>query len=207
MRREASVFAVVTHPAGGLSALGHPHLIVADDYSEDLDVELGDLSATRFSMVVEVRELVVNPPSVLSAVVPRLKALGVLDDDMPVLSTSEREAMQSRITSPSQLNASAHPRIEMRLRALRREMVEVNGRDFPWLAEIEFTVRGVTVMREVPLNVFRSGKRVQAVALGAFRFSEFGMEPFSAALGLLRNDDTFHVYVELAAEPATDGKP
>ncbi len=36
-------------------------------------------------------------------------------------------------------------------------------------------------------------------AIGAFNFTDFGIKPYSAFLGAVKNEDEFHVYVNLSA--------
>jgi hypothetical protein len=43
---------------------------------------------------------------------------------------------------------------------------------------------------------------LHAEALGELRFTEFGIEPYTAALGAVKNADQFHLWVDLVATPA-----
>lgn len=194
---QASYFAVITHADG----LGHDHLITATGYRADLNADPATLAATTFTLSVPVENLEVNMPADTAALWPRLRALGIVEERFPELSTQDRATITERIRSDAQLDAASHPTVSARLIAVSREAVEWNDHTFPQQVDIALTVRGVTVERRVPASVTASGRQLRASAVGEFRFREFGIEPFSSALGLLRVADTFHVYVELRAEP------
>lgn len=195
-----SVLAVITHPAGAAGRFGHSHLITARAYRATLEVDEGQITASRYEVALPAAELEVDPPAVATALEPRLRLLGLLEDAFPRLSTDERAATRDHMLSGGQLDAKAFPAIDASAAGLRQKSSVVGEREFQWLVDLTLTVRGQQITHAVPADISWGNGRLRATALGKFRFSEFGIEPYRAALGLLQNADEFHVYVELAAE-------
>jgi hypothetical protein len=71
---------------------------------------------------------------------------------------------------------------------------------FPWSVTVALTVRGVRSEAPVRARMDVEGDQVRVEAYGAFRFTDFGIEPYRAFLGAVRNRDTFHLYLRLVAE-------
>jgi hypothetical protein len=198
--RSQSVLAVIIHPAGVAGGLGHSHLITAPVYRSTLKVDEGQITASRFQVTLPAAELEVDPPAVATALEPRLRLSGLMEGAFPRLSADQRAATREHMLSAGQLDAKAFPVIEASVAGLRQESAVVGGREFQWLVELTLTVRGRRITHDVPADISWGNGRLRATALGQFRFSEFGIEPYRAALGLLQNADDFHVYVELAAD-------
>jgi hypothetical protein len=71
-----------------------------------------------------------------------------------------------------------------------------------WDARLRLEVRGRTIERHFPARWELDGDELRAELLGELRFTDFGIEPYSALLGAIRNADLFHLYVELVARRA-----
>jgi hypothetical protein len=195
-----SVLAVITHPAGAAGRFGHSHLITARAYHASLAVDEAQITASRFEVALPAAELEVDAPAVATAIEPRLRLLGLLEGAFPRLSADERAGTRDHMLSAGQLDAKAFPEVDASVAGLRQEGAVVGGREFQWRVDLRLTVRGRQVTHAVPADISWGNGRLRATALGKFRFSEFGIEPYRAAMGLLQNADEFHVYVELAAE-------
>jgi polyisoprenoid-binding protein YceI len=97
----------------------------------------------------------------------------------------------------SQLDAAHFPEVKAELVSLQRK--ESSGKDGPWNTKLRVTIHGKTVERTLPVTWSESSGAVKAELIGAFKFSEFGIEPYSAMLGAIRNDDLFHIYASVGA--------
>lgn len=197
---QASYFAVITHADG----FGHDHLVTAIDYRVELAADDQDLTTATFTLSAPVEGLNVDAPEDRAVLEPRLRALGVVEDAFPDLSARDRATVDARIRSETQLDAARHPILTARVIGVSSAPAEWDDHTFPQQLDIALTVRGTTVVRRVPATIVATPDRVRANALGRFRFTEFGIEPFRAALGLLRNADMFHVYVDLQAKRVAD---
>ena len=65
------------------------------------------------------------------------------------------------------------------------------------MATLAFTVHGKTVKRECPANIVVEENGLKVDAVGAFKFSEFGIKPYSAMAGAVKNADEFHLFVKI----------
>ena len=63
-------------------------------------------------------------------------------------------------------------------------------------------VHGETVERLVAARYSLEDGVLTVEVVGSFAFTEFGIKPYSSALGALKNRDRFHLYVQLIATPA-----
>ena len=104
--------------------------------------------------------------------------------------------------SPGQIHAERFPQIEATLTGLERRGGETARVGLGWNAKVKVTIHGKSVEKLVPARWEESGGELVGEALGEFRFTEFGIEPYSAMLGAVKNADAFHIYVKLVAKPA-----
>jgi hypothetical protein len=197
---DASILAVITHKGGFASGLAHNHLIAADGYTARLDLDPGnpaDLRAARFTLEAPVAGLRVDEDPLRAETFPRLRALGILDAPFEELSEKDRRKIGDAMRGKSQLDATAHPTITVQVLSVEQRATEIGGESFPWSARLAFTVHGVTVERAVPVRVVVAAGRVTLEAVGEFRFTDFGIKPYSAALGAVKNQDGFHLYARI----------
>jgi len=194
---EASILAVVTHKAGIAAKRAHNHLIVSTGYKAGLSFDSADPLATTFELEFAAESLAVDPWDQEQAWYPRLEELGVLDEPFTELPEKDRQKIRKSMLGDSQLDAAAFPSMSARVKGVEASVSTLNGVSFPYLANLVFEVKGKRVERKIPARYDSSGNTVAIEALGAFRFTEFGIEPFSAFFGAVRNEDEFHIYVNL----------
>jgi hypothetical protein len=87
--------------------------------------------------------------------------------------------------------------IRARIVEIRQENSQVGQTEPAWAVDLELEVHGQAVTRPLAARLTRDVDAVIVEALGTFRFSDFGIQPYSAMLGAVKNDDLFHVYVHL----------
>lgn len=191
-----SVFAVVTKKEGFAARLAHNHLVVARDYLVRLSLNPDRLDRTVFDLEAVAPSLVVDDPAERERWEPRIAALGIVDE-LGAPDEGQRAEIREKMLSDDQLDAETDPRISVTLigaRAGERVEGEVT---FPYTAEIAIRVRGTTVTREVAADFRIEGERIHVEAVGHFTFEEFGIEPYSAFLGSVKNSNDFVVYLNL----------
>ncbi len=193
-----SVFAVVTHKGGFAARLAHNHLITANGYESELVFDESDPSGTTFSFTAPVDELSVDAPEARSAWATRLEDLDI-EDDLGTPGADDRRDIRNAMLGEKQLDFANHPIVQVELLRVSEGEEDVSGVVFPFVAEIEFTVRGVAVRRLVPLRFELEGDVLNVEAVGRFTFEEFGIEPYSAALGAVKNKNEFDVYLNMRA--------
>lgn len=204
---EGSIIAIVTHKAGIGSGLAHDHLVAAGSPEVRLDFEASDPAATRFDLETAAADLVFDDPDLQKRWYPRLEALGILDEAFSEIGEKDRGKIRQSALGPKQLDAENHPRIVARLLELKEEATTLGTVEMTYQAQVEVTIHGETVSRAVPLRTEEADGAWTFEAAAPFRFSDFGIKPYSAMLGAVRNDDEFHVYVSLRAGSAPGAEP
>jgi len=203
---DRSTVAVLTHRAGFASGLAHDHLIVAraPRCSIELDPQL---PANAHAECAEpVLALDVDPPAERAAVGPRLQTLGALERDLPAVPEDHRVKVRAAMLDAHQLFGERFPEIRAELGGLERRG-EAGDDDtrarvaLGWNARLTLEVRGERVEKTVPLRWEVVDGELHAELLAEFRFTDFHIEPYSAVLGAVRNEDLFHLYVDLYARP------
>lgn len=199
----ASLFAVLTHKAGLGARLAHDHLVVARAPQVAIRFDPDRPAAAELDFSLPVLALDVDPPGERAARAERLRVLGVLSGELPPVDPGDRDKVREAMLAPTQLFASRFPHVTAELRGLARRGGAAGARvALGWDATVKVTVRDRTVERRIPVRFEIDGDRLTAEALGEFRFTEFGIEPYSAFLGAVRNEDLFHLVVELTARRA-----
>jgi polyisoprenoid-binding protein YceI len=194
-----SVFAVVTRKAGVAAAFAHDHLITAPRATVQLAFDAADPGATRATWSSSVESLEFDPPGPRARLEARLHEIGIGPADLPSVSATDRKKVREAALGKSQLDAAGFPELKAELLGLE-PATKASGA-FTWTAKLRFTVRGKSVEHPLTARFEDKGGKLTAEAYGDFLFSEFGIEPYSAALGAIRNEDRFFVYVALVAAP------
>ena len=203
----SSVLAVVTHKAGAAARLAHNHLIVAADYAASLTYDPARPSETVFQLEVPVGSLAVDSPPDQERWFARLRELGILDQPFGEISEKNRSKVRGAMLGRSQLDGEAFPKLTARLSELRRASESDPDPPFPWRAQVEFVIRGQRVEAPMKLQISERAGRVVFEAFGALTLSDFGIEPYSALLGAVKNRDQMHVFLHLETLPATPPSP
>jgi len=202
---ERSTFAVLTHRAGLASRLAHDHLIVARGAQCELTLDPAAPGDARLACRQAVLALDADPTAERARLAPRLELLGARSGPLPAVDAGDRAKIRAEMLAPVQLFAERFPEIRAELLALAPRGgggAESARVALGWNARLRLTLRGQTVETTAPVRFEIADDRVTAELLAELRFTEFGIEPYSGALGTVRNDDLFHLYVELVARRA-----
>ncbi len=202
---ERSSFAVLTHSAGVGARLGHDHLIVARGATTELDFDPADPTATRFVFSIPVLALEIDASAARQRYQPRLQLLGALTGELKPIADDDRAKIRASMLSAKQLFAERFPTLRVELLAFEPRGAGDESRvALGWNARVRVEIRGERVECTFAARWERIGDELRAEVLGELRFTDFGIQPYSALLGAIRNDDLFHLWVELVATPAAD---
>ena len=193
---DESVFAVVTRKEGFAARFAHNHLIVASDYLVRLDLDPERLGSTVFDLEAFAPDLIVDDPDQRERWEARIVELGLVDE-LGSPSEEDRAEIRETMLSDDQLDAERDPRISVALVDVREGETQVGSVVFPYRVEIAVRIHGETVTREVAADFEIVENRISVEAVGEFTFEEFGIEPYSAFLGSVKNKNEFAVYVNL----------
>lgn len=186
---DRSELVVRVFKAGVGSAFAHDHVVRAQRYSAKLSVDR-ELVAVSAEIVVDARALEVDTPE--------LRAAYGLDRDV---SAEDRRRIRETMLGPGQLDVARHPEIRF-----RTSEVDRHGEDGLRVAG-DLTLHGRTQRVTFPVEVADRDGELRVRGSFRFRQSDFGIEPYSALLGAVRNQDEVELAFELVAIPAGGATP
>jgi hypothetical protein len=195
---EETLFAVVTLRAGLAGRLAHDHLVRPVRYDAELSFDPAAPERSRFSLEFAAEDLVADDREWKDRVQDRLQELGILDGRLHSVSEDQARDIREAMLGRGQLDAARHPRIRLRSLGIERD-----GEDpFPFLIGVEMTLREEVALAAVRGRIDeRPDGTLQVEAHGAFRFTDFGIKPYSAFLGSVRVRDRFYLYTRMVLAP------
>ena len=196
---ENSIFAVITHKAGVMAWSAHNHLIYARDYDAEITIEGGDLSTVVFHIEFPTENLVVSDVEGHERWNSFIVDAGILEKPLEKTSPKNREKIRSNMLSRKQLDAEQYPRIAATLTQVREDTAEEPGHTHTHLATVEITLHGQTITRDFPAKIALEGDTLHIEAVLSCNFSDFGIKPYSALAGAVKNQDFFDFYIILRA--------
>lgn len=158
---------------------GHEHLIVAHNVQGEVSVDPADLTKSAVDLVVDTRTLTVSPQ-------------GEPEGDAP--------QVQQVMRGPQVLDTA-------RFGTLHFGSTRVTGKEVsPGVYDLsvsgEFTMHGVVKPLTVPVRVEIRGDSLVATGKFAVKQTDFGIEPTSAAGGLVKVEDSVGLTFKLQAKAA-----
>lgn len=195
-----SIFAVVVHKGGIAAKLAHNHLVYPATYDAKLAIENNDPATAAFTLDFDTTALETDAPDMHKKWYPSIEKAGVLDEAFKPVDDKNRATIREHMLDANQLDAKQFPNISAKLTKVRAEAGTKGKENYTHIATIAFTVHGKTIERECPASVALAGDTATIDALGEFKFSEFGIKPYSAMAGAVKNLDPFHVFVHISAQ-------
>lgn len=195
---EESVFSVVTHRGGVMSSLAHNHLITASDYKVDLRYAADELTRTKFKLDVPVETLAIDDGTERMRWAARIAELGI-EENLGAPSERQRKKIRKTMLGKNQLDAENHPAFIFELVSLVQVEPPADSGAFNHVSKVNVTIRGVTNQLTFPLKIIQRADTLHVEGFAETAFTAFGIEPFSAALGTVKNRDEFHLYLNLTA--------
>ena len=194
-----SLFAIVTHKAGIAKAAAHNHLIHAESPTVNMVVK-DNLVDSSFDFSAKVQDLVVDDPHMQKTWDARIQSIGIATG-FSQIDESDRSDIRESMLDEGQLNAAKFPTITAKITALKTHTATVGEVSATHIADLQVTIHGTTVSREIPCRIQKQAGGIEVIAKGQFKFTEFQIEPFSALFGAIGNQDAFDVFVAIKAGP------
>jgi len=195
-----SILAIVTHKGGMAAGLAHNHLVAATGYEAALAFDPEAPEEARFEFHARAADLVIDSPELNARWYPRLEELGILAEPFKEMSDKDRNKVRETMRGRKQLDVERFPEIAGSIVAVERSG-EADA-EFPYVVRIAFEVHGQRVERDIRGRVEPTENGVILEGVGDFRFTDFGIEPYSAFLGTVKNKDDSQLYVRLVAIPS-----
>ena len=188
--QERSELVVRLYKAGMASGLAHDHVVRATKLTGTVSWDPQQPGAAAVEVRADARSLIVDEPATRA----RHGLEGELDGD-------DRDKVQQTMESAKQLDVQAYPDMTFRSTSVRQVdggAVEVTG---------DLTLHGTTrTVRFITTPELAAGV-LTATAEIDFLQSDFGIKPYSAMLGAVKNQDGARLLVRLVAVQAPTEDP
>ncbi len=168
--------------AGMASGLAHDHVVRASEFSGKLRIDPVSPSESSIAVTVRAASLVPDEPTVRE----RFKVA-------KQLSESDREKVKKTMDGAEQLSVLKFPEI-----TFVSKRIDVEGPGRVKVSGI-FTLHGVSREVSFPAAVSLADGTFHGSGTLEFKQSEFGITPYSALLGAIRNQDTVRLHFDLVA--------
>jgi polyisoprenoid-binding protein YceI len=176
---------------GALAALGHDHVLAAPRLEGRVYVPAKGWSALRGDLRLRLDELVVDDPALRSATGA---AFATELSDAAVAQT------RAHLLGGANFDAARFPDLELAIRG-------AVGGEPRAVVDATLVLHGVARSMLLPLRVQLDDEQLQVDGSFAFRQSDFGVAPYSAAGGLLAVEDAVAVEFHLAARRQRTAMP
>ncbi len=207
VKRDGSIFAVVTHKAGIGAALAHNHLVYPAEYEVQITAEGKNEipDEITFKLNFPVENLTTDEPDMLEKWFPHIKEAGIQDEPFRGVNENDRKKIRKSMLGPGQLDSSRFPDFKAELLRVFQEKSQRGNLSFNYKAEVKISLHGKEKSGEFSANIKRKEDgSIHVLGVGEFNFTDFNIEPYSAFLGAFRNKDRFHVFVDFIAVPANE---
>jgi polyisoprenoid-binding protein YceI len=181
---DASRSRLIVHvlPAGLLSSALHAHHFQPDEWSGEVAWDPEHPRNVRMEVRV---------------------AASSLRDQQPKLSAKDRAKVEGQTREAGILDSAKFPQILFQASELELERSPSGGNgDFRGTLKGTLTLHGKTLPLGIPIQGKLSGDRFEASATAGFKQSDFGIQPYSTALGTVAVKDEITVEIFLAGVPA-----
>jgi polyisoprenoid-binding protein YceI len=182
----ASKVDILVYRGGTLARLGHNHVMTSKSVAGRV-WRHPQLEKSGFELSFPVAELVVDDPEA------RRAAGTEFPPDIP---QGDKDGTRKNMLRAEVLDAEQFPRVKL-------QSVSVSGSETAPQITTRITLKDVTREVVVPAKVSIEGSRLTASGEFDIQQTNFGMKPFSVALGAIAVKDQLHIKFELVAEKAS----
>jgi polyisoprenoid-binding protein YceI len=174
---------ILVYRGGAMARLGHNHALSSQSVTGDLHLH-PDLSKTQLRLSLPVASLDVDDAAVRAT---------EGEDFAASVPQDAREGTKRNLLRADVLDAEHFPTIDLQASAV------AGTRNAPQLT-MRIALKGVTRELLVPVTVEESGSTLVAAGEFSIKQTDFGITPFSVALGALQVQDAVRIRFRLVAE-------
>jgi hypothetical protein len=171
---------------GPMARLGHNHVITSSGLAGRLELR-EPRTASGFALVLPLESLVVDDAGARAQAGPEFAA---------AVPEADRAGTKKNLLGPKVLDASLQP-------VLRLSADALEGGPEEYVARVRIALRGEERVIPVPLTAHFDGERMTVRAHAVLRHSDFGLVPFTVAMGVLSVRDDIVMDLRLEARRAT----
>src|SRR5688572_24433773 len=178
----SSQLSILVFRGGKLSRLGHNHVMTSHDVSGHAWVH-PEFARSGFELSFPVAQLVVDDPQAR-------RAAG--SDFPPDIPQSDKDGTRNNMMKPELLDGERYPEVKIRSAKVAGTLQapEVTAR---------ITIKDVSREVQVPVRIAVEGGKLTAGGEFDILQTEFGIKPFSVALGALEVQDKLHIKFTIVA--------
>jgi polyisoprenoid-binding protein YceI len=178
-----STVQIYVYRGGALSRLGHNHVITSRSLSGRAWIH-PTFTRSGFELAFPVAELIVDDPEARKAAGAEFAA------EVP---QGDKEGTRKNMLRPEVLDAQTYPQVVLRAAAVAGSL------QAPRITA-RITIRNATRDVEVPTKLSVEGERLTASGEFDIQQTDFGMKPFTVALGALEVQDRLHITFNVIAK-------
>jgi polyisoprenoid-binding protein YceI len=179
----STLFVIVKRDPSTLGAsFAHDHAVGATGWSGTVHWDPADPSACDIRIQVPVSGLKVDPPGY------RVKA-GI---DPEEVSDSDKAKIADNFWGTSQLNKASFPTISF-------DSTSCSGADGKYTVNGNMTMRGKVRPTSIPMSITADGQTLKASGRFGAKHTDWGFNPFSAALGSVKNLNELTFVIDVTA--------
>lgn len=179
---QASVLHIFVYRGGTFARLGHNHVMTSRSVNGRVWMR-SQLPASGFELSFPVADLIVDDPDAR-------RAAGT--DFPPDLPAADKEGTRKNMLRKEVLDAETYPNVTVKSASVEGSMQapKITAR---------ITIKNASHDVVVPTKIVLNGDRLTASGEFDLLQTDFGMKPFSVALGALEVQDRLHVRFDLVA--------
>jgi polyisoprenoid-binding protein YceI len=172
---------------GGIaSALAHDHVIRATEYSGKGTFDAENPSASLILLEVKTDSLKADEPSMR-------EKYGLTK----TVSEKDRAKIQATMESAKQMDVKKYPTMRFQSTEIRKQT------EGQYIVAGNLTIHGVTQTVSFPATITRENESFRGKAQLRFKQSDFGIKPYTAVFGAVRNEDEAILYLDIIVQPVT----
>lgn len=196
-----SLFTVLTHKGGLASGLAHNHIAFAPKAVTTIDIDATSLEKSTFRIAIASDDLEIDDVAMQAKVADAVAKYKIYKDNpFTKISDSDRATIKKNMFDASQLNVAKFPDIKAVVASIGLKPGKFNDVPVTHVFDVDVFLVGKTVRKQfVGTLEQRDGNEIVAEAITESKFSEFGIEPYSALFGAVKNQDKIHFYIKLKA--------
>jgi polyisoprenoid-binding protein YceI len=179
---QASELSILVYRGGTLSRLGHNHVMTSKSLAGRVWLQQ-QFAKSGFELSFPVANLIVDDPQAR-------RAAG--SDFPPEIPQADKDGTRKNMLRPDVLDAEHYPRVEVR-------SVKVEGTLQAPQLTARITIKDASRDIAIPAAIAVDGSRLTASGEFDILQTDFGMKPFSVALGALEVQDRLHLRFKLVA--------
>ena len=180
---QSSQLAIYVFRGGKFSKLGHNHVMTSQNLAGRVWVH-PDFARSGFELSFPVAQLVIDDAEAR-------RAAG--SDFPPDIPQSDKDGTRKNMLKPEVLDGEHYPEVKLR-------SAKVGGTLEAPQVTAHITIKETSRDVEVPVKIEAAGAKLTASGEFDVLQTEFGIKPFSVALGALEVQDRLHIKFKIVAE-------